>query len=116
MATITEKGKLIALCEKKSGTSQAGRQWVSCTAVFEIPNVYGSVRRLALKCVNDRVQDVEALKIGDNVEIVYIVSSNEWQGRWFTNAELCRVQANAPAQPQQMPLPASNDDDLFRSL
>ena len=98
MATITEKGKLVALTDQKSGVSNSGKPWNSCVAVFEIPNVYGSVRRLALRCINDRCQDVSELTAGTTCEINYIVSSNEWQGRWSTSAELCRVSAIETAQ------------------
>lgn len=113
MATITEKGKLVALTDQKSGVSNSGKPWNSCVAVFEIPNVYGSIRRLALRCVNDRCQDVSELEIGAAVELNYIVSSNEWQGRWFTNAELCSVKAEAKPQAQaQAPQPEAKQGDL----
>jgi hypothetical protein len=71
------------------------------------------------------VKDVLLLSIGDLVEVSFAIYARNWNGKWFNNVELVKINSleeekPAPApkqqeiidQPQESLDPAENPDDL----
>jgi hypothetical protein len=121
MATIKERGTIAVLGEVQSGTSQSGNPWCRQTIVVDVAGFNGSYRKVALQASGNLVQDLEGAMIGDKVEISYQVTAREWNGKWYNNVDLYKVeflepqmqQPVAPAYPQfpqypQQPQPQVN--------
>ena len=118
MAIIKERGTIAVLGEVQSGTSQQGNPWYRQTIVVDVAGFNGSYRKVALQASGNVVGDLDGAAIGDKVEISYQVTAREWQGKWYNNVDLYKVeflelqmqQPVAPAYPQfpQQPQPQVN--------
>jgi hypothetical protein len=100
MAIIKERGTIAVLGEVQSGTSQQGNPWYRQTIVVDVAGFNGSYRKVALQASGNLVQDLEGAMIGDKVEISYQVTAREWNGKWFNNVDLYKVEFLEPAMPQ----------------
>ena len=121
MAIIKERGTIAVLGEVQSGTSQQGNPWYRQTIVVDVAGFNGSYRKVALQASGNVVGYLDGAAIGDKVEISYQVTAREWQGKWYNNVDLYKVeflepqmqQPVAPAYPQfpqypQQPQPQVN--------
>lgn len=121
MAIVKEKGTIAYMSEVQSGMSQNGNPWYRQTIVVDVAGFNGSYRKVALQASGNLVQDLEDATIGDKVEISYQVTAREWNGKWYNNVDLYKVeflepqmqQPVAPAYPQfpqypQQPQPQVN--------
>ena len=122
MAIIREKGTISFMSEVQSGMSQNGNPWYRQTIVVDVAGYNGSFRKIALQATGNVVGDLEQRQIGDKVEVSYQVTAREYNGRWYNNVDLYKVeipaeqQNVAPAYPQnpqypqypQQPMPQVN--------
>lgn len=112
---IKEKGTIKVIGEVVSGRSQKGNDWARQDIVLEIPTSFSTFRHLALRADSRRVEDIAKLRVGQEVEVSYIVSSREWNGKWFADVDLIDIrptavqnvapQNAAPAYAPQNPAP-----------
>lgn len=49
----------------------------------------------------DRVKDLDAFQVGDQIHVWFHINGREYNGRWYTDLRAWRVQANAPQAPAQ---------------
>lgn len=118
MAIVKERGTISFMSDVQSGMSQNGNPWYRQTIVVDVAEFNGSYRKVALQASGDLVQDLEGAMIGDKVEISYKVTAREWNGKWYNNVDLYKVdflepqmqQPVAPAYPSypQQPQPQVN--------
>ena len=88
------------MSEIQSGTSQSGNGWARQTIVVDIAGYNGSYRKLALKAGTQQVQDLQEMQVGDLVEFSYQVTATEWQGKWYNNVDLYKIDFVEEAEPQ----------------
>ena len=88
------------MSEVQSGMSQNGNPWYRQTIVVDVAGFNGSYRKVALQASGNLVQDLEGAMIGDKVEISYQVTAREWNGKWYNNVDLYKVEFLEPAMPQ----------------
>lgn len=108
MAIIKEIGTISVLGEVQSGTSQQGNPWCRQTIVVDVAGYNGSYRKVALQATGDVVRDLAGAVLGEKIEVSYQVTAREWNGKWYNNVDLYKVefldipqQPVAPAYPQQ---------------
>ena len=106
MAIIKERGTIAVLGEVQSGTSQQGNPWYRQTIVVDVAGFNGSYRKVALQASGNVVGDLDGAAIGDKVEISYQVTAREWNGKWYNNVDLYKVEFLEP-QMQQPVAPAA---------
>lgn len=99
MAIIKEKGTIAVLGEVQSGTSQSGNPWYRQTIVVDVAGYNGSYRKVALQASGNIVGDLEAAQIGDKVEVSYQVTAREYNGRWYNNVDLYKVEFTEASAP-----------------
>ena len=80
------KGKVIKILDVKSGTSKKGTEWQNQTFVIDDGSQYNST--LAIDVFGDKIQQLNSLSVGDEVEVEVNVGSREYQGRYFHNVGL----------------------------
>lgn len=115
MAIIKEKGTIAFMSEVQSGMSQNGNPWSRQTIVVDVADYNGSFRKVALQASGNVVMDLGKMQIGDKVEISYKVTAREYNGRWYNNVDLYKVESlveqqqvasayqQTPQYQQQMP-------------
>ena len=113
MAIIKEKGTITFMSEVQSGVAQSGNPWYRQTIVVDVAGYNGSYRKVALQASGNIVGDLEYAQIGDKVEISYQVTAREYNGRWYNNVDLYKVdftegsalQIQTPVYPQNPQFP-----------
>lgn len=116
MAIIKEKGTISFMSEVQSGVAQSGNPWYRQTIVVDVAGFNGSFRKIALQASGNVVADLEQMQIGSKVEISYQVTAREYNGRWYNNVDLYKVeslvdqpQMQQPVAPEyQQPMPQVN--------
>lgn len=88
------------------GVSQAtGQQWRKVTAVFETTGDYP--KTIAFVAMNATCQRVLELQAGKPYKINFVLSSREYNGKWYTDAKAWAINDaagdDAPANPIQAP-------------
>lgn len=100
MAIVKERGTITFISEVQSGVAQSGNPWYRQTIVVDVAGFNGSYRKVALQASGNLVQDLEGAMIGDKVDISYQVTAREWNGKWYNNVDLYKVEFLEPAMPQ----------------
>ena len=100
------------MIEVQTGMSQNGNPWYRQTIVVYVAGFNGSYRNVALQASGNLVQDLEGAMIGDKVEISYQVTAREWNGKWYNNVDLYKVEFLEP-QMQQPVAPAYPQNPQF---
>lgn len=100
MAIIKERGTIAFMSEVQSGVAQSGNPWYRQTIVVDVAGFNGSFRKVALQASGNVVGDLNGANIGDKVEISYQVTAREWNGKWYNNVDLYKVEFLEPAMPQ----------------
>jgi hypothetical protein len=78
------------------GQSARG-EWQKQEIVIEQPGDYN--RKVCLSFWGDRVLDAAKLREGDKVNVSVNLESREYNGRWFTEVRVWRIQQQQPPQP-----------------
>ena len=91
MAIIKEKGTIAYLSEVQSGVSQSGNAWARQTIVVDIEGYNGTFRKLALQASGNIVEELKGVTAGTKVEVSYQVTAREWNGKWYNNVDLFKI-------------------------
>ena len=103
MAIVKERGTITFMSDVQSGMSQNGNPWYRQTIVVDVAGFNGSYRKVALQASGNVVGDLETAQVGDKVEISYQVTAREYNGKWYNNVDLYKVEFLYAAMPQQQP-------------
>ncbi len=90
------EGTIFQVLPVVKGQSARG-EWQKQEIVIEQPGDYN--RKVCLSFWGDRVLDAAKLRQGDKVTVSVNLESREYNGRWFTEVRVWRVQQQAGAQP-----------------
>lgn len=88
---MKERGTIYSIGDIEDITTKSGRTMSKQQVVVEfVDNTY--LRRVAMYAVTDGAIDAIArMEVGDQVDVVYSVSSREWKDRWYTDVTLLRI-------------------------
>lgn len=113
MAIIKEKGTIAYLSEVQSGVSQSGNAWARQTIVVDVEGYNGTFRKLALQASGNIVEELKGVTAGTKVEVSYQVTAREYQGRWYNNVDLFKINFDeTPVQPTSQPqIPTNTPTD-----
>ena len=111
MALVKERGTIAVMSEVQSGTSQSGNTWSRQTIVVDVVGYNGNYRKVMLQASGNVVADLETMMVGDKVEITYQVTAREWNGKWYNNVDLYKIEpteekAQQPVAPSAPSAPA----------
>ncbi|MDR0955115.1 MAG: DUF3127 domain-containing protein [Rikenellaceae bacterium] len=84
------------------GQSARG-EWQKQEVVLEQPGDYN--RKVCLSFWGDRVMDAAKLREGDKVTASVNLESREYNGRWFTEVRVWRIQQQQPPVPADAGVP-----------
>lgn len=93
------KGRVIMNLGVQSGTSKAGKQWSKASIVVETEGQYP--KKIAMDNLKN-AEEFEKLAPGTVGTFHIEVSSNEFNGRWYTSVNCYKWEAASP-YPQQQP-------------
>jgi len=107
MSELKTKGKITNILEIESGTSKAGKEWKKQNFVIDIGAQYNP--EVCFQVFgDDKIDMLSSNKIGDNVEVLFNVSSREFNGKYYHNIDAWAIN-NIDNKPSNKPV---EDDDL----
>ena len=113
MSNLEMTGKVIAILEKKSGTSKAGKAWVSQEYVIETSDQYPKKCCFAL-FGEERITACN-IQMGETITAHLDIDARQWEQRWFNTVSAWKIDraSTTDAQPQQQEAPvADSKSDL----
>lgn len=103
MALYQATGKIVLVELTAQGVSQKGNEWHRVTLVIESPGYQGSVVRQAFTAIGDWADNLlQNYTQGMEIDVFFSVSSREYQGKWYTDVQVARV--NLVSARQVVPL------------
>ena len=113
--SLQVKGKIEKVLDAQSGTSKAGKDWIKQSFVLKTEDEYNN-----LYCFESFGQESvdnfnKYHKVGDEVVVKFNVSTNEYQGKYYTSLSSWRVEKLAPVNTSSdvgVPVDELVDDDL----
>ena len=94
------EGKVLEMLPPQSGESARGK-WQRQDVIFELQQVFS--RRVCARFFN-KESEVQKLRVGGIYTVSFNLESREFNGRWYTDVNVWRVQSHD--QPQQPAAPA----------
>jgi hypothetical protein len=119
---LSVKGKIIQLLKAESGVSRAGKEWKKQEFILETDEQFP--RKVCFTLFGDKVDLLDGLKAGTEVEVSFNLESREFNGRWFTNVNAWKIdkasdEMNLPEPPPEFRMedvPPEPDDDAANDL
>ena len=88
------EGKVLLILPEQSGTSAAGKAWVKQELVIETEDQFP--KKVCVAGMGDKIVPViKSLTVGQKVTVHINVESKEFNGRWFSNINVWRIDKNA---------------------
>lgn len=86
-------GRIQKLLPIRTGKKQDGSEWQSQEFVFEYFECEGDrwSDKVLLTLMGDRIKEAD-LREGDEVKISFYHSVKEWNGRWFNNLRVYKLE------------------------
>ena len=89
--SLSIKGTITHKLDIEQGTSKAGKEWKSQSFILNTGSQYNP--DICFKLFgDDKIQLIETLNEGDEIEVAFNLSSREWNGKWFTSADAWKIE------------------------
>jgi hypothetical protein len=119
---LSVKGKVEQILKPESGVSRAGNEWKKQEFVLETDEQFP--RKVCFTLFGDKVDLINDLEQGQEVEVSFNIESREYNGRWFTNANAWKIDKasddnNLPEPPPEFRMedvPPEPDEDAANDL
>lgn len=111
-------GKIFSVLPEQSGQGQNG-PWVKQTFVIETADRFP--KKVCFQAWNDKGELITRLRQGDEVKVSFDLESREFNGKWYTDAKVWKMEAinggsttaeqsiNSKGISEEAPLPMSDD-------
>lgn len=85
------KGKLAKVLDAQKGVSKAGKEWVKQSIVLD-----NGAKFNPEICFNlfgqEKVDMLSDFNVGDDIEVLFNLSSREYKGNYYTSADVWKMQ------------------------
>ena len=112
------EGRIAQKMNVQSGTSARGA-WSKQEFIFEYQEGNYPTKVLMHVWGDDKVRELDKYQVNDKVKVSFNLGSREYNGRWYTDVRVWRIepaQVGVPAQPQYaapmppaVPMPSADD-------
>jgi len=84
-------GKITKVLDVQNGTSKEGKEWQKLIFTLETTEQYNNLYAFEV-FGSEKVETFNKFnKVGDDVKVDFNVSTNEWQGKYFTSLQAWKV-------------------------
>ncbi len=102
-------GKLSELLPEQGGQGKTGNAWRKRSFVIETMDTQYP-KKVCFDVWGDKIDQLQAVGIGEEVEVSFDIESREFNGKWYTNAKAWKFEkkqagAQAPQAQGNNPLP-----------
>lgn len=88
-----------------TGVSKSGNKWARMSVTLDIPGYQGTITKQVFQVFGDDLDDVMKFKVGDRVTIGWSMYAREWNGRWYNNVDLVKINSQDDEADLALPAP-----------
>ena len=109
MSKLEITGKVIAVLEKRSGTSKSGNAWVTQEYVIETADQYP--KKCCFSIFGEEKIAACNIKIGETITAHIDIDARQWENKWFNSISAWKIEraSDAGAQAQEVTQQIPND-------
>ena len=105
-------GTIDKVLELEKGISKAGKEWQKQSFILDSGTEYNNIYCFEM-FGEEKVNQLSKHKVGDEVEVSFNVSTNEWKDKYFTSLSAWKVfKATTEAQEPAPVNAEESEDDL----
>jgi hypothetical protein len=90
-------GKVLQILPEQTGTGRNG-QWSRQDFIVETQDQYP--RKVCFSAWGDKVLQIKSIKADDNVKVSFNIESRDYNGRWYTDLRVWKIEAAGPVSNQ----------------
>ena len=90
-------GKISKILEVQRGTSKDGKEWQKQLFILDNHEKYNNIFCFEIFGAEKVENFYKYNKLGDMVEVEFNVSTNEWQGKYFTSLQVWKIMKSKDA-------------------
>ena len=120
MSKLEFTGKVIAVLDKRSGTSKSGNAWVTQEYVIETAEQYP--KKCCFSLFGEEKIAACNIQIGETITAHIDIDARQWESRWFNSISAWKIErasdtgAQAQEAPQQAPADISQSGQQGEDL
>ncbi|WP_297092609.1 DUF3127 domain-containing protein [uncultured Draconibacterium sp.] len=107
---LSVKGKVEQILKPESGVSRAGKEWKKQEFVIETDEQYP--RKVCFTLFGEKVDLINGLNSGEEIEVSFNLESREYNGRWFHNINAWKIDKVTADEGMPVPPPEFGMDDI----
>ena len=104
-------GKLVKVLDKQQGTTQKGSEWVKQDFVIETDAKFNP--EICFTLFGEEKVSMLTQSIGDELEVSYNLSSREYKGKYYTQAQAWKIESATTQQEEDAFIAELNEDSPF---
>ncbi|MCL1822005.1 MAG: DUF3127 domain-containing protein [Prolixibacteraceae bacterium] len=86
---LSVKGKLVKILKEETGVSRAGNAWKKQDFIIETNDQYP--KKICFTLFNDKVNLIEGLPEGTEIDVSFDVESREFNGKYYHNLNAWKI-------------------------
>ena len=109
MSKLEIAGKVIAVLDKRSGTSKSGNAWVTQEYVIETADQYP--KKCCFSLFGEEKIAACNIQIGETITAHIDIDARQWESKWFNSISAWKIEraSDAGAQAQEATQQQPND-------
>lgn len=107
---LSVKGKVEQILKTESGVSRAGKEWKKQDFVIETEEQYP--KKVCFTLFGEKVDLLNGVSAGQDIEVSFNIESREYNGRWFTNVNAWKIDQVSEQNNVSEPPPAFTMNDI----
>jgi len=104
------KGKIQQILKPESGVSRIGKDWKKQEFILESDEQFP--KKICFSILNDKLSLLEKVKPGDEVEVFFNLESRDYNGKWYHNINVWKLEKVSADQNQPEPAPEYRLEDI----
>lgn len=100
---MKETLKLVRIADTTEGYNKKGEPWRKTNALFETVEQYP--KTICVGAFNLHIEELMAIPVGSTCDVSFDISSREFNGKFYTDCTLLKIEAKTGQQPQADPQP-----------
>tara|TARA_R100001244_G_scaffold9274_1_gene11330 strand:- start:616 stop:948 length:333 start_codon:yes stop_codon:yes gene_type:complete len=108
---LRAKGKVKKIFDKVTGTSKTGNEWEKRDFVITTDGEYP--KDVCFTTFGDKTSVVEYLKVGQDVEVFFDITSREHGGKYFHNVNAWKIGTGSSTKTETEPASSGGEDLPF---
>ncbi len=110
---IEINGKLSQILPLQTGTGKNG-EWKKQEFIIETDDQFP--KQVCMNMWGDKIDELKNLSIGQNIKASVNIESREFNGRWYTDIKVWKLDAAGAGVPSNNATPITSDPEFINNL